>query len=113
MYKMSKTILLISIFLSAACLQSSEVKENKIRVNDLCNVLIDLHFASTAKSLNLLNPKDTFPNTKVRNIILKQHKITQAQLEQCIEYYSQKPDSLSIIYSIMIERISTKQAQMR
>jgi hypothetical protein len=91
---------------------NKNVGVKKIEPEKFCDLLIDLHFVSTAKSLNFLNPSDTIPNSKLRNQILKEYAVTEAELKATIKYYSLKPDTLSILYSSMIEKISAKQAQI-
>lgn len=108
-----KIILILISSIIYSCNFSSDDNLPKVNPNTLCDLLIDLHFASTAKSIGLLNPIDTFPKGKVSDRILKQYKVSESDLQQSIKYYSNKPDSLSALYSRMIERISTKQAQMR
>ena len=104
-------IFFLLIFFS--CNNAGNNEKNKIDSSTLCNILIELHFLSTAKTLGYLNPEDTVNMVATRNKILKKYNINEEELKQSISYFSHKPDSLGALYQKMIERISIKQAQMR
>jgi len=106
------SILLIISNLIYSCKSENKNAIKKIEPKKFCDILIDLHFISTAKSLNFLNASDTIPNSKLRTKVLKDYHVTEQELKATIEYYSLKPDTLSILYSSMIEKISAKQAQI-
>lgn len=108
-----KSVILL-IALSAileSCSSKDERPRPRISREDFINVLLDMHIATTAKQLNILNALDTLNKDRLQKLILDKHDIKKVDLLYAIDYYSAMPDTMAMLYNKMIEKLSSKQAE--
>jgi hypothetical protein len=105
-------IALFPMFLVTACNNSSEKPRPNISQENFINVLLELHIATSAKQLNLLNPTDSVDMNIVRSRVYTTYGVNEKDLKYAIDYYSAFPDSMTIFYTKMIDKLSIKQAEL-
>jgi hypothetical protein len=100
------------MFFVTSCRNTNEKLRPNISQDNFINVLLELHIATSAKQLNLLNPTDSVDMHLVRNRVYATYGLNETDLKYAIEYYSSYPDSMTMFYTKMIEKLSIKQAEL-
>jgi Domain of unknown function (DUF4296) len=105
-------IALFTLFTYSSCKNEVEKARPKISQDNFINVLLEMHIATSAKQLNLLNPTDSVDMDLVRRRVYATYGVNETDLKYAIDYYSTYPDSMTMFYTKMIEKLSIKQAEL-
>jgi hypothetical protein len=110
-YKTS-ILLIACLALLASCSQTDIRPRPHMSEQKFIDVLLDMHIATTAKQLNLLNALDTLKKDKVQQMILDKHEVKKVDLLYAIDFYTAMPDTMAALYNKMIEKLSAQQAEL-
>ena len=104
-------LLIASMLFWASCGMSDDRPRPKISQEAFIDILLEMHLATTAKQLDLLNPLDTIKKERVSEKILEKYQVKKVDVLYAIDYYSAMPDTMAVLYTKMVENLSAKQAQ--
>jgi hypothetical protein len=110
---MMKKLLIIAAFLSA-CGDSDLGKRPKYVLPEekMIPILVDLHMAESEKQLTGGDFADTARTDTISFYkIFAKNKITKAEYDSSMMYYSKRPEMLDAIYDEVINELSRMQAE--
>lgn len=95
-----------------AC-SKSEVKipTNVLPQKKMHEVLVDVHIAQAASSMNALNDTVSYSLADYMPALLRLHKISRAQFDTSMNFYAANPELLDNIYKEVIDELNKKQGE--
>jgi hypothetical protein len=110
MKKIPLLFLLLIIILSCT---KPEVKipEGVLKKEKMVPVLADIHIAQAVAVMNAASDTTRYSMNDLMNYIFKIHKITKAEYDSSIAFYTLHPEIMSQIYDSVITELSKKQGE--
>ena len=103
---------LIFLLYFNSCKEKSiqEIPSNVLKKEVMVKVLTDIHLTDAILQLKSNKPKEFIhlSSTKMYDAILKENKISSAQFDSSLKYYTSNPAVMKEIYEEVVEKISLK-----
>jgi hypothetical protein len=87
-----------------------EKPSNILKKEVMVDVLCDIHLTDAILQLKSNQPKDFIHlnSSKMYDSILKENKISAAQFDSSLKYYTSQPEQMKGIYEQVVQKISLK-----
>lgn len=102
-----RAIVILIFLLSVSC---SKRPDYVLPTNKMVNVLTDLHFADAAGTI--LNDHD-IDSARIYGWVFRKNKISAAEFDSSLVYYSRHGDKLDVIYKRVIVNLTKKEEEIK
>lgn len=102
-------LILLNIF-SCSEKKEQETPAYVLKKEVMVNVLCDIHLTDAILQLKSNEPKEFIhlSSSKMYDAVLQENKITSAQFDTSLKYYTSNPEQMKEIYEKVVEKISLK-----
>jgi len=97
------------LFFLACCNRSKEV----LNMKEITNILVELHTLDGIFAMDEFRHLDASEKSKYYEATLEKHRIDRAQFDSSLVWYSRNPKKFEIIYTRVVDRLTTEEEAIR
>ncbi|MFO8086207.1 MAG: DUF4296 domain-containing protein [Bacteroidales bacterium] len=107
-------ILLVSCGSQSSRPEKINTPENILSHDKMVDVLVDFHLAeSTVKYYTEYGAKPQQIAARIYPEILEKHQISRKEFRNSMDFFTEEPERMQVIYSDVMEQLSSRESEIR